>query len=232
MQLDLLEGSTTANSGGNPLIGLDARWKLLAALAFVVAAVATPLGAWRWVGAEALVLAFAVGLARAPVDRLFRRWLAFIALVGCLTAALSLSRPPVIGLGRVEMMLAILAKNSLAFLAMLVLASITPFPKLLGALARLGVPEVLVATLHFMERYTHVLADELGRMLRARRSRNFRVTGRLDWGILAGLIGSLMIRALERAERVESSMLARGWDGTIRGLDFGRETTAGEAGRT
>ena len=34
----------------------------------------------------------------------------------------------------------------------------------LAAMRRLGVPVVLVATLLFMERYLHVLGDELGRM--------------------------------------------------------------------
>lgn len=229
MRLDLFEGPTTSN--GSPATGQDARWQLLATLAFVLAVATTPLGAWRWVGGEALLLAFVAGLARVPVGPLFRRWLAFLLLVGCLTAVLSLGRPTIPGMGRAEMMLAILAKNSLAFLAMMVLAAATPFPRLLAALANLGVPEVLVATLHFMERYAHVLADELGRMLRARRSRNVRRTGRLDWGILSGLIGVLLIRALERAERVESAMMARGWDGTVRGLNLGRETSSGETGR-
>jgi len=63
------------------------------------------------------------------------------------------------------------------------------------------------------------VADELGRMAQARRARSFRRTGRLDWGLLTGLIGVLLLRALERGERVHAAMVARGWDGTIRGLD-------------
>ena len=76
----------------------------------------------------------------------------------------------------------------------------------------------LVATLHFMVRYIHVLGDELGRMTQARRARSFRRSG-VDYGILTGLIGVLFVRAMERGERVHSAMLARGWDGTIRTLD-------------
>src|SRR5919202_241710 len=44
----------------------------------------------------------------------------------------------------------IVAKNSLAFLAMLLLANVTPYRKLIVALRRLGAPPVLVATLQFM----------------------------------------------------------------------------------
>ena len=56
-------------------------------------------------------------------------------------------------------------------------------------------------------------------MVTARRARTFRRSGRLDWGLLTGLIGILFLRAFERGERVHSAMLARGWDGTVRTLD-------------
>ena len=113
----------------------------------------------------------------------------------------------------------ILIKNSLAFLAILTLTSVTSFPQLLVALAQLRTPPVLIATLHFMYRYVHVLTEELDRMVKARRSRSFRRSGRLDWGILTGLIGVLFLRAMERGERVHAAMVSRGWDGTLRSLD-------------
>ena len=111
------------------------------------------------------------------------------------------------------------AMTGLAVMALLTLAAVTPFPRLLIALGRLGVPPVLVATLHFMYRYLHVLGEELDRMVKARRSRTFRRSGRLDWGLLSGLLGMLFLRSMERGERVHAAMLARGWDGTVRTLD-------------
>jgi len=33
------------------------------------------------------------------------------------------------------------------------------------------------------------------------------------------MLGMLLLRSLERAERVHSAMLARGWDGNFRSLD-------------
>ena len=96
---------------------------------------------------------------------------------------------------------------------------VTPFRTLLVAIRRLGVPGTLVATLQFMYRYLFVLTEELDRMVQARRARTFRRTGRLDWGLLTGLIGILFLRSYERGERVHAAMLARGWDGTVRTLD-------------
>lgn len=218
MPWDVLFAHRTPVTG--PLARLDARWALLATIAFVLVVVATPLGAWRALLVEALVVAFVVGLSGLSPWRLFQRWLAFILLVGFLAAMLALSRPPVAGLSALDVFLEVVAKNGLAFAAMLVLSGVAPFPRLLGALARLGAPDVLTITLHFMNRYAHVLVDELGRMVQARRARVFRRSGRLDWGVLGGLLGVLVVRSLERGERVHAAMLARGWDGSIAALDL------------
>lgn len=215
MRLEFFEGSRDAG----PLHRLDPRAKLVAAIAWVVLVVATPADRWRWLAAEALVLAFVVGLSGLSPRVLLRRWAGFVVLVAFLAAMLALSRPRLEPSGRVAFAAGVVAKNSLAFGGMLVLAGVTPFPRLLTAMGRLGVPPVMIATLHFMYRYLHVLAEELGRMLQARHARNFRRTGRLDWGLLSGLIGVLFLRSMERGERVHAAMLARGWDGTIRTLD-------------
>lgn len=216
MRLELLERQS---EGNGPLHRLDARLKLVAALAYVIVVVSTPFGWWRTLAAEALALAFVVGLSGTSVRSIFRSWLGFLVLVGFLGVMVAQSHPKRAELGLAPVMLAIVAANSLAFVAMFTLASVTPMRKLLVAMRRLGMPAVLVATLQFMYRYLHVLADELDRMVQARRSRNFRRSGRLDWGLLTGLIGVLFLRAFERGERVHAAMLARGWDGTIRTLD-------------
>ena len=111
-----------------------------------------------------------------------------------------------------------MVKNGLALLTILVLASVTPFPKLLRALRKLGTPRVLVSTLQFMDRYRHVLLEELDRMAIARRARTFSRRA-LPWSVLTGLIGMLFLRTFERAERVHDAMIARGWQGAHHSLD-------------
>jgi cobalt/nickel transport system permease protein len=215
MRLEFLERHSERDG---VLHRLDPRLKLVAALVYVVGVVATPLGAWKLLAAEGLALAFLIGLAGVPPRELWRRWLAFLVLVGFLAAMVAWAHPEREQFGLLVVALAIVAKNSLAFLAVLLLANVTPFRRLLAAMSRLGVPPVLVATLHFMYRYLYVLTDELDRMVKARRARTFRRSGRLDWGILTGLVGVLFLRSLERGERVHAAMVARGFDGTIRTL--------------
>jgi cobalt/nickel transport system permease protein len=205
--------------GDGPLQRLDPRIKLVVTVAFVVGVVATPARAWQVLVAEGLTLAFAIGLSGVAPGVLIRQWLGFLVLVGFLAAMVAPGHPDREALGVVAVALAIVAKNSLAFVAMMVLVHVTPFRVLLAAMGRLGLSPLIVSTLQFMERQIHILGDELGRMVQARRSRSFRRSGRLDYGLLTGLIGMLFLRSFERGERVHAAMLARGWDGTVRTLD-------------
>jgi cobalt/nickel transport system permease protein len=200
---------------------LDVRWKLLFTLAFVIAVIATPAGHWRVLGAFGLLLALVLGLSGANPRVLFLRWLGFLLLVVFIALAIAPGIAARTGEGLPAVVLTILAKNSLAFLMMLALGASTPWPELLRGLRRLRIPAVLVTTLQFMERYVHVLRDELRRMTTARRARSFGRRRGLPWGVLASLVGMLLLRSFERSERVHSAMLARGWDGTLRGLEGG-----------
>lgn len=202
-----------------PLQRLDARWKLLFALCFVTAVVLTPVGWWTSLGIGGLVIVFIIGLAGLPPGRLFQRWLGFLVLVGFVSLLAAPGHPARAEHGLPAILVALLAKNSLAFLMMLALAGTTPFPKLLTALRRLRVPGVLVSTLQFMYRYLFVLGEELQRMLTARRARSFGGRGGLGWNLLASSIAMLFLRSFERGERVYDAMTARGWDGTARGLE-------------
>ena len=216
MRLEALESHAR---GAGPLQRLDPRAKLLATLGFVVAVVATPPGAWSVLGAEAMAMALVVGLSGLPPGAILRRWLALSAPVVGLGVLVAAGHPARAELGFAAVAGSIVARNSLAVVALVTLAGTTPLPRLLSGLRRLGAPSALVATLHFMSRYLHVLADGLARMLRARRARTFRRRGKAGWSSLAGAIGALFVRSAGRGERVHMAMLARGWDGTIRTLD-------------
>jgi len=207
------------SSGSGPLHQLDARVKLIAALVFVVVAVVTPVGAWTALAAEALVLSLVVWLSGIPPRELARQWFTFFLLVGLLALLVAPQHPARADHGLAVVAASIVIKNSLALLTVLVLAGVTPFHKLLGGMRKLGVPIVLVSTLQFMDRYRHVLLDELDRMATARRARTFSRRGPLSWKLLTGLIGILFLRSFERAERVHGAMLARGWQGAIRSVD-------------
>jgi cobalt/nickel transport system permease protein len=216
MRVEALERTDT---GIGALHGLDARIKLVASLGFILIVLGTPFGAWTALGVEGLVLAFVIGMAGIPPRELAWRWLGFFILVGFLTLMVAPANPARARYGVWVVASTILIKNSLAVLTMLVLAGTTPFHTLLSAIRKLGMPALLVATLQFMDRYRHVLMNELNKMTTARRARTFNRRDSLAWSLLTGLIGLLFLRTFERAERVHGAMVSRGWDGAIRSLD-------------
>ncbi len=121
--------------------------------------------------------------------------------------------PPIYREG-VELALAVMLKGMLSVLAIAVVVFTTPIVKLLGALRALRMPRVLVAVLSFLFRYLDLLADQSQRVRRARIARGGG-RGTLAWRAAGGGVGRLFVRALARAERIYTAMLARGYAGDV-----------------
>ncbi|MFN7573349.1 MAG: cobalt ECF transporter T component CbiQ [Betaproteobacteria bacterium] len=206
-----------------PLTRVDARAKVVAVLAFIVVVVSFD----RYTVAALLPLAlFPLALAvvgELPFGALARKLLLaapFAAMVGLFNPLLD--RAPLLLLGSVEVaggwvsFASILLRFALTVSAALVLVAGTGMHALCAALARLGAPRVFVAQLLFLYRYAFVLGGEAARMATARRLRGGG--RRLSLAVYAPLLGHLLLRAFERAQRIHWAMLARGFDGEVRAL--------------
>jgi cobalt/nickel transport system permease protein len=198
---------------------LDPRVKLVATVALVaVAASFGRLELGRLVPLVALLLV-AVPACDVPWRPLLLR-LAVASPFALGVAAFEpfLDRRPALSLGGVPVtageiaFAVILTKFALSLGSALLLVATTGFDLICAALGRLGVPRVVVAQLSLTYRYLFVLGGEAGRMVRAHAMRapaRRRPTART-----AGtLLGHLLVRALDRAERIHRAMLARGFDG-------------------
>jgi len=108
----------------------------------------------------------------------------------------------------------ILLKFVLTISAALTLIATTPFPSVCHALRRLGMPSLFVSQLLFLYRYIFVLVEEAMRMVRARDMRSFGARG-TGIKVFVRIIGTLFLRTIERAERIYSAMLSRGFQGDI-----------------
>jgi len=219
LQVDLLA------TRPSPLQRRDPRVKTLVLLGFVGAvAVVSPAAPAR-LGAFAAVLLVAVLVARLPLGFLARRllWvLPFAALPALLlpftggagpTAALH--APTAAGAVRAGV---VVGKALVAAGAVLLVVCSTPMSDLLAALRWLRLPAALVSVVGLLYRYLFVLVDEAERMQRARRQRGGRRLGGVRGA--AALLGSLFLRAHDRALAVHRAMVARGLAGIARG---GRE---------
>ena len=109
----------------------------------------------------------------------------------------------------------IMLKFVLTVSAALLLVAVTGFHQVCLALQKLGLPKALVLQLLFLYRYLFVLADEAASMVRARALRSFQGRG-LDFRAYSSMLGHLLLRTLDRAQRLHLAMLSRGFDGEIR----------------
>jgi len=98
----------------------------------------------------------------------------------------------------------------------LVIFGTSTFLTTVTTLRAMGIPSILADMLMLTVRYIFEVADSLTRMQRAMRLRGFQLT-KLDKRSatqLAGLMGSLLIRSYEQAERVYKAMRLRGYGAT------------------
>ena len=117
--------------------------------------------------------------------------------------------------GGVVSFVSIMLRFVLTVSAALILVATTGFNAVCMALGNMGVPRILVVQLLFLYRYIFVLTDEAGRMVRARALRSFGSRG-MGMRVYGYMVGQLLLRTLDRAQRIHLAMLCRGFDGEIR----------------
>jgi len=214
---------------------LDARVKVLLTLAFILSLSLTLDRAW-----PAYILFLAAILSVSLVARLS---LGFVLRRSLLAIPFALAALPLVfagplphqpvpalathgiayspaGLARFA---SIAVRSWISVQAAIVLSATTPAPDLLLALQRLRVPKLLVAIVGLMWRYLFVIGDEVSRMLRARASRSAAAPdsrhtgGSVLWRarVTGGMAGNLLLRSVERSERVYAAMVSRGYNGEL-----------------
>lgn len=94
-------------------------------------------------------------------------------------------------------------------LAVLLLETTGMVP-LIAALRRLGMPALLTDTALLFARYLHDIHATFAQTRRAARLRGFTL-GVRQVGVLAQLVGTLLIRSYARSERIYHAMLLRGY---------------------
>lgn len=196
----------------SPLHRRDARAKLAALLAFLIAVSTTPIHAEpaRLLAAYAgyAVLAIAAAIAsRLPLTGMLSRAALVLPFSGTLAVLTWLSGDP-------ARALAIAEKTFLSGFAALLLIATTPLAELMAALEVLHVPRLLILVTQFVYRYLFVISEQAQHMRLAALSRHGS-GGSLSarFRAAAGALGVLFMRSWERADSIYRAMLARGFTG-------------------
>lgn len=221
----------------------DPRLRIVATAAAVIAVVALRSPALlAALLPAALAAAFAGGATAREVIRRLAHVEGFLAVLVVLLP-LTVPGPTFAAIGPltlsqpgVERAVLILLRVNLAALVILTLLGGLEPVRLGHALARLGVSAKLVHLLLFAARWVALVGEEAGRLHEALRARAFRAsTSRHTLRTLAHFIGQLLVRAFERAERVDEAMRCRAFAGRfalVDDTDFGRRDAVFAAGLT
>ena len=119
-------------------------------------------------------------------------------------------------------------RGYLAAMVATLLVSVTPFPDLLAGASALGVPDLVVQTIALIYRYLVVLRERAGALAASARARGYGPRSPRRVAVGGSMLGALLLRSLDRAERVHRAMLARGYTGRfprtrmlrMRGVDW------------
>jgi cobalt/nickel transport system permease protein len=202
--------------GASPLHRRDPRAKIVALLALLVVLATTHRGLAYEAGAMFLLLCGLLRWAALPVAAGLRRAAVVLPFAGAFALLSWVAGDPARGA-------ALLTKTYLSAIAVLLLVSTTPLPRLLRGLERTGAPRFLLMVAQFLYRYLFVISEEGQHMAKAARSRGAdlrRMGGStVRFRGAAGALAVLFAKSYGRAEQIHRAMLARGFAGRLEPLE-------------
>ncbi|KAB1441162.1 cobalt ECF transporter T component CbiQ [Pseudodesulfovibrio senegalensis] len=221
-------------SGNSIIHRTDPRIRIICAalLTVPIALVNTQLTVWC-----ALVLACVLTLlALLDPIHVFRRLIVVNLFIAFLWVFLPFSTPgdAVFAVGPltatqqgVRLALLLTFKSNAAVITLMALVGTIPMRDMGPAMQSLGIPAKLCHLLLFTYRYIFVIRQEYETMIRAMQARGFRPgTNTHTYRSYAWLVGMLLVRSWDRAERVNNAMLCRGFSGRLYTLSHHRITAA------
>lgn len=221
----------TLASGDTALHRLDPRAKVVVTALFIMAVISHDRYAITRLLPFFIFPAALIAAGNLPLNYIVRKILLlcpFVIMVGIFNPFID--RSTVVQLGAIGIsggwlsFVSIIIRSTLTVGTAFVLLALTGFPSICMALEQLGMPRPFTVQLLFLYRYIFVLTDEAGR---ASRARELRSCGKKGQGMTSftALVGHLLLRTWQRAERIHVAMLSRGFDGSFRSSrksSFGR----------
>ena len=207
-----------ALAAGNTIIHrLHPMVKLLATAVFVITVVSFGRYSFGRLVPYVFYPTLMMALSETPYTMLLKRF--FIALPFCLFAGVAnvlFDRAAAFAIGGVTVsygvvsLLTILFRVYLCVMAVLILVSVTPLSEIIKSFRRLRTPDIFVIVFEMTYRYIGVLFEEAYSMYTAYSLRNVNVKG-IEIKDMGGFTGQLLIRSVDRADRVYNAMKCRGY---------------------
>jgi len=207
-----------------PVHRLDARAKVITTLVFIVVVMSFPRYEVSALMPFFLYPIALIALGRIPAGCILRKILLaapFALVIGMFNPLLDHQTAAKVGVWNISggwlSFASIMLRFVLTVSAALTLIACTGIHRLGAGLERMCAPRVFVVQLLFLYRYLFVVADEGTRMMRSLELRSAGPRS-LRLRVYGSLVGHLLLRSMDRADRVYRAMVARGFSGEIRVL--------------
>jgi cobalt/nickel transport system permease protein len=209
--LETLSSGTTCIHKLHPMV------KFIATFAFIIIIVSFDRYAFGRMLPYIFYTQIVMALAEIPFTLLFKRYL--VAVPFCLFAGISnviFDRATAFSMGGLTVsygvvsLFTILFRAYLCIIALLILVGTTPFAQLAAQMRRLKLPDIFVTVFEMIYRYIGVLVQEAHSMNLAYALRS---NGRkaIEFRHIGSFLGQLLLRSIDRAERVYAAMKCRGY---------------------
>jgi cobalt/nickel transport system permease protein len=209
--LETLSGGQTCVHRLHPMI------KLVTTFIFIIVVVSFDRYAFARLVPFVFYPQIMMALAEIPFSLLLKRYL--IAVPFCMFAGISnviFDRTVAFQIGGLSVsygavsLLAILLRAYLCIMVLLILVGTTPFVQLSAQMRRLRMPDIFVTVFEMIYRYIGVLVHEAHTMNLAY---SLRANGQkaIKMKHIGSFLGQLLLRSIDRAERVYAAMKCRGY---------------------
>jgi cobalt/nickel transport system permease protein len=206
----------------SPIHRLDPRAKVITTLLFILYVVSFD----RYEIVRLLPFfifpAFLIGVADLPLGYLLRKLILvspFVIFIGIFNPFID--RNIILQIGSLQIsggwlsLVSILLRFVLTVGAGLLLIATTGFPAICMALEKMGAPRIFAMQLLMLYRYIFVLIEEGIRMFRAYTLR--AAPGKkIRYQVFKQMLGNLLLRTIDRAQRIHLAMLSRAFTGEIK----------------
>ncbi len=197
----------------SPIHSLDSRWKLLACLVATGTLISTPPDRVTALFLQLFLITIVVSLSRVPLKHYLKRIALILPITLLVMVALLPALAGLYSVGAVKLLFSMTIKSVGAALLLTVLSSTTKYRDLLSSMGAMGTPSVVVSLLYFMYVFVYVAIDEFERLIMARSSRDLSTARRLTFLSYSWLLGTFLMRSLDRSELTYQAMLGRGFSG-------------------
>lgn len=215
----------------NLVEGLDPRSKIISFLSIILCMVLTPITRLKDFGLYFLLILAIAFIAKITPRQILKRMFVLIPFILFIAIFIPFIKEGnvywsiKIGYWQLRVtyegvwtFLNLIIKSVLSIILLVIASATTTFPDFLQGMEMLRTPRLLVILMSFMYRYIFVLLDEAKRLMRARALRYFGSRYSEQFRIIGYMIGILFIRTFERAKRIYSAMIIRGFTGEIRSI--------------